>query len=69
MSRKSTDGLRYRPHRTHFCVDDTVAVMKRLQPKRGYITHVGHEVEYQALCDYLPDFMTAAYDGLLVELR
>jgi hypothetical protein len=21
------DGLRYRPHRTHFCVDDTVAVM------------------------------------------
>ena len=63
------DGLRYRPHRTHFCVDDTVAVMKRLQPKRGYITHVGHEVEYQALCDYLPDFMTAAYDGLLVELR
>ena len=62
------DGLRYRPHRTHFCVDDTVAVMLKLQPKRGYVTHVGHEVEYQSLCDYLPGFMDAAYDGLLVEL-
>ena len=62
------DGLRYRPHRTHFCVDDTVAVMQQLQPKRGYVTHVGHEVEYQSLCDYLPGFMEAAYDGLLVEL-
>ena len=62
------DGLRYRPHRTHFCVDDTVAVMQQLQPERGFVTHVGHEVEYQSLCDYLPAFMEAAYDGMLVEL-
>lgn len=63
------DGLRYRPHRTHFCVDDTVAAMQRLQPRRGYVTHVGHEVEYAGLCDYLPDFMAPAYDGLVLELR
>ena len=63
------DGLRYRPHRTHFCVDDTVAAMRQLQPRRGYITHVGHEVEYAALCDYLPENMEAAYDGMLLELR
>ena len=63
------DGLRYRPHRTHFCVDDTVAAMQQLQPRRGYITHVGHEVEYAALCDYLPENMEAAYDGMLLELR
>jgi phosphoribosyl 1,2-cyclic phosphate phosphodiesterase len=58
------DGLRYRPHRTHFCVDDTVAVMRRLAPARGYVTHVGHEVEYNALNAYLPEFMKAAYDGM-----
>lgn len=63
------DGLRYRPHRTHFCVDDTVAAMKRLAPRRGYVTHVGHEVEYEGLCRYLPDFMEPAYDGLVLELR
>ncbi len=62
------DGLRYRPHRTHFCVDDTVAVMQRLCPRRGYVTHVGHEVEYNGLCEYLPDFMQPAYDGLEIVL-
>lgn len=63
------DGLRFRPHRTHFCVDDTVAAMQQLQPRRGYITHVGHEVEYGALCSYLPEGMEPAYDGMLLKLR
>lgn len=63
------DGLRYRPHRTHFCVDDTVAAMRQLLPKRGYVTHVGHEVEYNALRDYLPDFMEPVYDGLELVLK
>ena len=62
------DGLRFRPHRTHFCVDDTVAVMQRLRPRRGYVTHMGHEVEYNALCRYLPEFKSPAYDGLEVKL-
>ena len=63
------DGLRYRPHRTHFCVDDTVQQMQRLAPARGYVTHVGHEVEYHALREYLPDFMEPAYDGMVIELK
>ena len=63
------DGLRYRPHRTHFCVDDTVAAMQRLQPRRGYVTHVGLEVEYDSLRAYLPDFMEPAYDGLQLVLN
>lgn len=62
------DGLRYRPHRTHFCVDDTVALMQKLRPARGLVTHVGHEVEFGGLQAYLPDFMEPAYDGLEVVL-
>ena len=62
------DGLRFRPHRTHFSVDDTVAAMQRLQPRRGYVTHMGHDVEYHALCRYLPEFMSPAYDGLEITL-
>ena len=50
-----------------FCVDDTVRIMQQLMPERGYITHVGHEVEYNSLCHYLPEFMEPAYDGM--ELR
>ena len=62
------DGLRYRPHRTHFCVDDSVRMMQQLAPKRGYLTHVGHEVEYNSLCAYLPEFMEPAYDGMVLNL-
>ncbi len=62
------DALRYRPHRTHFTVDDTVAAMTELQVGRGYLTHSGHEVEYEALRRYLPAHMQPAYDGLVVVL-
>lgn len=62
------DGLRYRPHRTHLCVDDTVALMLQLQPVRGFVTHVGHEVEYNDLFARLPQFMEPAYDGLEVKM-
>lgn len=62
------DGLRYRPHRTHFCVEDTVETMRKLTPARGYITHVGHEVDFHSLAQYLPDFIRPAYDGLELKL-
>ena len=60
------DGLRHRPHRTHFHVAQTVDEMLRLQPCRGFITHCGHEVDYDELQSMLPDFMAPAYDGLEV---
>ncbi len=62
------DGLRYRPHRTHITVDENIALMTQLGVARGYVTHCGHEVEYEALCQYLPPFMQPAWDGLEVEL-
>ncbi len=62
------DALRYRPHRTHFTVADTVALMQELAVAQGYMTHCGHEVEYEALRAELPPHMQPAYDGLMVEL-
>ncbi len=62
------DGLRYRDHRTHVTVDENIALMTELGVGRGYVTHCGHEVEYEALCRYLPPFMQPAYDGLEVVL-
>ncbi len=62
------DGLRYREHRTHITVEENVTLMQELGVGRGYVTHCGHEVEYEALCRYLPPFMQPAYDGLELEL-
>ena len=61
------DGLCYPPHRTHLTIDQNIDLMRRLAPRRGYVTHSGHRVEYDALCRYLPDFMEPAYDGLEVD--
>ncbi len=62
------DGLCFPQHRTHLTIDENIALMRTLAPRRGYVTHSGHRVEYGQLADYLPDFMEPAYDGLLVEL-
>ena len=62
------DGLRYRPHPTHLNIEENVAVMQELAPARGYITHTGHNVEYDQLNRELPPFMESAYDGLELDL-
>ena len=62
------DGLRYPEHRTHLCIDANVALMRELAPKRGFVTHSGHGVEYSKLAADLPPFMAPAYDGLEVNL-
>lgn len=60
------DGLRYDEHPTHLNVAENIALMQRLAPVRGFITHCGHAVDYHKLADELPPFMQPAYDGLLV---
>ena len=62
------DGLRFRPHRTHFNVEQNVAHMQELCPKLGLVTHCGHEVDYEELCSFLPPFMQPAYDGMKLYL-
>jgi phosphoribosyl 1,2-cyclic phosphate phosphodiesterase len=57
------DGLRNRPHATHFCLDEAIAAADRLQPRRTYFTHVSHELDYEETNAWLPDGMELAYDG------
>ncbi len=62
------DGLCYPQHPTHLSVDENVALMRELSPKRGFVTHSGHRLEYNELAAYLPAFMAPAYDGLEIQL-
>lgn len=62
------DGLCFPGHRTHLSIDDHIALARALHPRRGYVTHSGHRVEYNKLCDYLPDFIKPAYDGLKINI-
>lgn len=63
------DGLRYRPHNTHFSVDEAVEVVMKLGPRRALLTHMSHALEYERLRKELPAGIEPAYDGLEVTLE
>lgn len=63
------DALRWRPHPTHFNVDQALEVVDRLRPRRTYLTHTTHDLEYSATNEKLPDGVEMAYDGLTVAFR
>ncbi|MFN8392605.1 MAG: MBL fold metallo-hydrolase [Bdellovibrionota bacterium] len=66
------DGLRYRPHKTHFSHEQAVREIERIAPKRSYLTHVSHEVEHHSANENLRKLTSLAvelaYDGLEINL-
>jgi len=61
-------ALRYRPHPTHFSIDEAVEVAARIGARRTVFTHLAHEVDHGALVSELPAGVEPGYDGLVVEL-
>jgi len=57
------DGLREKPHPTHLSVGEAVAIAEKLKPKRTYLTHTSHYLEYEATNKALPNGIELAYDG------
>ena len=62
------DGLRHRPHPTHFTLEEAVVVARALHSRRTLFTHICHELEHEATNAALPPGMELAFDGLVVEL-
>jgi phosphoribosyl 1,2-cyclic phosphate phosphodiesterase len=62
------NALRYRPHPTHLSIDDALAVVQDLQPRRAVFTHLTHETGHAALAAALPAGVEPGYDGMTVEI-
>jgi phosphoribosyl 1,2-cyclic phosphate phosphodiesterase len=62
------DCLRDRPHPTHAHLEQTLAWIKEIRPRRAVLTHMNHEFEYWELMGRLPDGVEAAYDGMILEI-
>jgi len=58
------NALRSKPHPTHFCIDEALAVIKRLKPKQAYLTHISHQIDHATTNEHLPAGVKLAYDGL-----
>lgn len=61
------DALRYTPHPSHFTVDEALAWIGRVRPKRGVLTNLHSDLDYEVLKAKLPGHVTPAYDGMTVE--
>ncbi|MBG1231579.1 MBL fold metallo-hydrolase [Aestuariivirga litoralis] len=63
------DALRYKPHPSHFRLEETIGVIKALKPKRAVITNMHIDLDYETLAKELPENAVPAYDGMKLELK
>ena len=61
------DALRYRPHPSHFSLDDALASIEAMRPRRAILTNLHTDLDYETLRARLPAHVTPAYDGMRVE--
>lgn len=62
------DALRYRPHPSHFCVEETLAWIARMKPRRAILTNLHTDLDYEELKSKLPENVEPAYDGMSISL-
>src|SRR5713101_1655435 len=63
------DALRYRPHPSHFSVDDALAWIERIKPARAILTNLHSDLDFDQLSAQLPPHVEPAYDGLTIEMK
>lgn len=62
------DALRRDPHRSHFSLDEALAEIERLRPRRALLTHLSHAFDHAALEEELPPGVRVATDGMQLEI-
>lgn len=61
-------GLRKETHLSHYTVSQAIELIHEMQPERGYITHIGHQLGlFEDISKELPENIYLAYDGLQLE--
>lgn len=62
------NALRIKPHKSHLNLKEALAIIKKLQPKKAYLTHMSHLMGFHAETEkQLPKNVFLAYDELVVE--
>ncbi|MBI5177982.1 MAG: MBL fold metallo-hydrolase [Nitrospinae bacterium] len=58
-------AVQRKPHSTHFGVDEAVAAIRSAGAKKGYLTHMNHDILHSEVSAALPSGVSLAYDGLI----
>ncbi|MFZ0819599.1 MAG: MBL fold metallo-hydrolase [Candidatus Acidiferrales bacterium] len=66
------DALRDTPHPMHLTVEQALEIVKELQPRRAWFTHISHELPHRETNERLRragfPHVQLAYDGLRIEV-
>jgi phosphoribosyl 1,2-cyclic phosphate phosphodiesterase len=61
------DALRYKPHPSHLSLDEALAWIDRMRPRRAIVTNLHTDLDYEDLRRRLPENVEPAYDGMRIE--
>ncbi len=61
------NALRYKPHSTHFNLDQALALAQEIQAEETYYIHMTHDILHAEVDSALPPHIHLAYDGLSLE--
>lgn len=62
------DALRYTPHPMHSNVEQSLALVEELKPRRAWFTHICHDLSHEETNARLPAHVRLAFDGLTLEV-
>ena len=62
------DGLRFKPHTTHFNIAQAVQTAQQIGARQTWLTHLTHDVDFACHEPQLPAGIHYAYDGLRLAL-
>jgi phosphoribosyl 1,2-cyclic phosphate phosphodiesterase len=57
-----------KPHGSHFNIEEAIEAAREVGAKHTYLTHLTHRVRQAELDERLPEGVSAAFDGLEVEI-
>jgi phosphoribosyl 1,2-cyclic phosphate phosphodiesterase len=61
-------GLRWKEHKTHSTISETLDVFRTLDVERGIITHINHEIDYDEAQAQMPSNVELAWDGMEIKI-
>jgi len=63
------DALQYRPHISHFSLEQALGWVEKMQPGRAVLTHLHIPLDYETVRQETPDHVEPAFDGMVIELK
>jgi phosphoribosyl 1,2-cyclic phosphate phosphodiesterase len=62
------NALRFKPHTTHFTLEQTLEMIQQIEPRIAYLVHMTHDIKHAEVEKILPDNVYLAYDNLEIKI-